>query len=877
MNEMLKGKPDAEDLDMKEIVAKVKSQASLAKVCEDYGIMLIRRGGKYVCHCPFHTESKPSCTIYPETNRFHCFGCGAHGGVIEFVMRKEHLSLPQAVAKMANGLGIDMPVPINDGADRTRHRLNEVLDLTVAFYCQALKSRLESHDPILEAFFRDRRIVKESVDRFRIGFAPSNYKLVAYLLKTRGFYPDEVLAAQVIRQDDFGNLYPFFRNRVIFPFMKEGRAIYLTGRSIDQTEPKYINLPSGEFFKKTIYNSDALRSAAKDVYITEGIIDCILAEQMGLSTIALTGIAANDNLANLLNGKNIYIVFDNNESGSDQKGAEKLALELFSKEKESRIVTLPRRSGITKVDLADYLLSDGKERFLSLVEQATDLIELRIDRAAQENEADRNGFIRDAILPLICHPRVAEMDRAQYLRKIKDKLALRTEVFKGLMKEASKMTKTWQSDNPAEISTERRHELTAQEREEAVRYLKDPNLVQNLVTDIRRIGVVGEDLNALALYLFSLTRKSEKPISAVVFGDSSAGKSYLVSSICSLIPEEDLLVLSSASARSFEHATEEQLKHKFIVVQEIEGMEQVESTIRVMQSEGKLARFFAVKNEETGRIETIQNSVECPACIITTTTRDRLHPENSTRVFELYVDQTPEQTAQIHELDREKVTIEWAAKEKQIALTKALHKNIQRVINDIRVIIPFAKHIDFPKESIRSRRDFPRFLDLIKAVSLIRQYQKNQMKPIDGVEYIEADLDDYGIAYDLGTKLFEATFSPISERTKDVLRVCLQIEKDRFTRDDIRQRASELGIHVSVNNKTLAVQLKSLCEDIEALELLEGSQGKTCVYGKKISSLEGLDGSNISLIPTRDEIAARIDREEKEKEAAHELGCTSQN
>ena len=85
----------------------------------------------------------------------------------------------------------------------------------------------------------------------------------------------------------------------------------------------------------------------------------------------------------------------------------------------------------------------------------------------------------------------------------------------------------------------------------------------------------------------------------MVFGDSSAGKSYLVNSICSLIPEEDQLVLSSASARSFEHASEEMLKHKFIVVQEIEGMEDVEPTIRVMQSEGKLSRFVTVKNEVT--------------------------------------------------------------------------------------------------------------------------------------------------------------------------------------------------------------------------------------------------------------------------------------
>ena len=877
MSEMRIGKAEAKEVRMKEIIERVKSQVSLEEICRKYGTDLIKRGSDYVCLCPFVPESNPSLRIYTATNTFHCFSCSAHGDVIKYVRLREKLEFMPALKKLACMLGIDVPAPLIDEGDSTKRRPNRILELAVDFYYRLMKYRLERQDPAIGGFLRNRGIVMESVDRFRIGFAPFNNKLAAFLLKTRGFHPDEVLSTGLIRQNDAGDFYPFFSNRIIFPFYKNGRAAYLTGRSIDEKEPRYLNLPAGEFFKKTIYNSDALRSPAKDIYITEGMIDCILAEQMGLSAIALAGMSTQDDLAKLLIAKNVYIVFDSEESGAGQKGAEKLASDLLIHDKESRIITLPRRPDVAKVDLADYLSSSGKDNFLSLVKQAATLIEIRIDGAAQENEASRNEYIRNAILPLICHPRIEEMDRAKYLDRIKSKLELGTDMFLALKREVSEIRKSQRFDHPAEVSTEKSYELTAQEKEEALRYLKAPNLIQNLVTDIRTVGIVGEDTNALVLYLLSLTRKTVRPISAVVFGDSSAGKSYLVTSISSLIPEEDLLVLSSASARSFEHAAESQLKNKFIVVQEMEGMEQVESTIRVMQSEGRLARFVTVKNEETNRMESIYRNVECPACIITTTTRDRVHPENMTRIFELYVNQTPEQTAQIHDLDREKVMYGWTAKEKQIASTIALHKNIQRVIADIKVIIPFAKHIDFPKESIRSRRDFPRFLDLIKAVSLIRQYQKNQMKTIDGVEYIEADLDDYGIAYELGTKLFEATFSPISERARDVLRVCLEIQKEKFTRDDIRQRASELGIHVSANNKTLAGQLRSLCEDIPALELLEGSQGKTYVYGKKISSLEELNGAQISLIPTADQIASKISREGEKKEAAHELACTSQN
>ena len=128
---------------------------------------------------------------------------------------------------------------------------------------------------------------------------------LTFFYESTGFHPSEVLSTGLIKQHGSGDFYPFFGNRVIFPFLKNGRAVYLTGRSIDQTEPRYLNLPAGEFFKKTIYNSDALRSAAKDIYITEGIIDCILAEQMGFSAIALAGMTTNDDLAKLLKDKNV--------------------------------------------------------------------------------------------------------------------------------------------------------------------------------------------------------------------------------------------------------------------------------------------------------------------------------------------------------------------------------------------------------------------------------------------------------------------------------------------------------------------------------------------------------------------------------------------
>ena len=158
MNEMRIGKTEAKEVRMKEIIERVKSQLSLVGICKDYGIDLIKRESDYVCLCPFHAESKPSCMIYPETNTFYCSGCSAYGDVIKFVQMRENLEFMPALAKLASMLGIDILAPFIDEGDSTKRRPNRILDLAVDFYYRLLKDLMGRQDPVLGAFFRDRRI-----------------------------------------------------------------------------------------------------------------------------------------------------------------------------------------------------------------------------------------------------------------------------------------------------------------------------------------------------------------------------------------------------------------------------------------------------------------------------------------------------------------------------------------------------------------------------------------------------------------------------------------------------------------------------------------------------------------------------------------------
>jgi DNA primase catalytic core len=847
---------------MKELIERIKSEVSLVSICSEYGSTPIRAGENYRCICPFHPDGDPSFVIYTKTNKYQCFGrgCGLHGDVIDYVARMDGLSTKDAIKKLAARIGIDLPAQGHTEGREASSGALRILDDATDFFHFLLKDRIKERELQIEGFLAKRGIAPSSLEKFRVGYATSSPALITHLTKNTHYSEVDLMMAGLAMRTEAGILYSFFRNRIIFPFLRDGKAFYMTGRSLDKTLPKYLNLPTSDQFKKDIFNPDALRSSSKEILLTEGIIDCVLAEQYGYPAISLAGMEGGDGLSKRLRDKKAYIVFDNEHNGAGQAGAVKLASTLSRDGVEARIVTLPRKEGVSKVDLADFLKAEGTDAFSEAVRSSQSLIDIKINEATKQANLGRIDFIREKIVPLLCPPSIGEMDLARYLDTMKTKLSLNTDMYLSLKKEVARARKSFPADKPIDLLSSGGYEMTLEEEAQVLAYLKDPGLMGNLAKDIRTIGVVGEDINAMALYLFSLTRKTEKPISAVVFGDSSSGKSHLVNSICSLLPEEDQMVLSSASAKSFEYGSEKQLKHKVIVVQESEGMADVEPTIRLMQSEGKLARYVTVKNEETGLSEATYRSVECPACIITTTTRDRVHPENSTRIFELYVNPSPEQTALIHELAREKVTVEWLAKKKEIANTQALHKAIQRFIPSVNVVIPFSEHIDFPKDSVRSRRDFPRFLDLIKSVALFRQFQKAPKKHDDGTDYIEADIEDYRVAFELGKKLFASTFSPISDRAKDVLRVCLAIEAEGFTRADVKKKAREMKIHVPENGRSLADQLRSL-EEADAIKCIEGGKGKTYTYAKRIEKLEDLDQANISVIPTPEQITRRLSPE----------------
>ncbi|RJR53588.1 MAG: hypothetical protein C4576_01490 [Desulfobacteraceae bacterium] len=415
-------------------------------------------------------------------------------------------------------------------------------------------------------------------------------------------------------------------------------------------------------------------------------------------------------------------------------------------------------------------------------------------------------------------------------------------------------------------------ELEEEERQHAIDYLRDPDLFRNISRDIALAGeVIGEETNKMMLYLAATSRKFRKPISLVIFGKSSSGKSYLANAIEKFMPEEDNLVLSSMSPKALEYMGD-QLKHRLILVQEWEGLTEALPTLRTLQSEGKLARLVTAIDPVTKTRVARAHTQDCPCSVIVTTTKEGIHDENSTRIFELYADESVEQTKRVVMANLAKADIakRMSPEEKEGIL--ALHHNVQRVLQPVEVNIPYAEHLSFPAKTTRHRRDSERFINLIKAVAFLRQYQKEDFQILgDGRRLINADQEDYRIAYEIGLDVIRATLNTISNRSKNALHVCCELndrymaaKKDPlFSVTEIQETAQELGLDFR-NRQDLYKQLDKL-EEYEYLERKQARKNsiryyKVCFAYQRNGKGEivNIDTPDIKEILTPDQLRDRL-------------------
>ena len=250
-------------------------------------VKLKKRGREHEGLCPFHTEKTPSFTVSEDKGFYHCFGCGAHGDAIGFVMRGEGLSFPEAVEKLAGEAGLPVPQssPEERAAARRRTDLGEVLDLA----CEWFETQLSG--PGGEAalsYLTGRGVRSETIAQFRLGFAPGRRGSLQKALNAKGIGDDLLVEAGLLkRPEDGGPLRDYFFDRVVFPIAdRRGRVVAFGGRALGEAKAKYLNSPDTPLFHKgrVLYNLARARQAAHDtgeLIVAEGYMDVIAMSQAG--------------------------------------------------------------------------------------------------------------------------------------------------------------------------------------------------------------------------------------------------------------------------------------------------------------------------------------------------------------------------------------------------------------------------------------------------------------------------------------------------------------------------------------------------------------------------------------------------------------------
>ncbi len=316
----------------------------------------------------------------------------------------------------------------------------------------------------------------------------------------------------------------------------------------------------------------------------------------------------------------------------------------------------------------------------------------------------RKAYLQEAASELGLEERVVKKDLGQVLLRLE---ALQEEQIQKALEPKEKTV-----------------ELDDDEREAALALLRDPKLLDRILADFERCGVVGEETNKLMGYLAAVSRKLEEPLAVVIQSTSAAGKSALMEAVLAFMPEEERVQYSAMTGQSLFYMGEADLKHKILAIVEEEGAERASYALKLLQSEGELTIASTGKDASTGRLITHEYRVEGPVMIFLTTTAIEIDEELLNRCLVLTVNEDREQTRAIHRLQRERQTLEGLLERQARSDTLKVHRDAQRLLRPLLVANPYARDLTFLDHQTRTRRDHMKYLTLIRSVALLHQYQR---------------------------------------------------------------------------------------------------------------------------------------------------------
>ena len=745
-------------------IAQIKARLSILSVLARYGL---RPDASGRMRCPFHDDTTPSFQVYAETNTFCCFSTNCEAGtgdVIDLVERMERCSTHEAILK-AKAMIEPVPSLVPNGQAAG---LNGAFARFKKSFFQSGKAR---------AYLKQRGLDASRID---VGFNSGRF---------HGHQSNATNEAWVnvgLLTPHQGGYRVFARTCVIFPLKdKNGEITSLYGRSIRAaaTTARHFYLKH----RRGLYPGYPSKETRR-LIVTESVIDAASLLMLDLpadtAPLALYGTngftgeheAAIEDLESL---EEIVLFFDGDQAG--RAAVEKVRRRL---EKLRPAVAISHVETLDDEDINSLLVTYDAECIKTLIQERATLYGPTSESPSSKEPLLQEGLdttnaealclrTPNVVVTVLGGIKLTGLDRLRATLKLDRtdggyplrhnldlyhagqidslidraaaELDLSTVTLRSVMVrlidglEGYRLRKI-----EAMTPKQQRPTLSKREHDQARAYLSRDDLLERTSRDIGRSGVVGEEVNRLLMYLVFTSRLRQRPLHLMCLGQSGMGKTYLQESVGRLIPSEDRLEITALSENALYYFGRTELRHKLILIEDLDGAEEVLYPLRELQTKGKLSKTVTMKDAK-GRLKTITVTVEGPVCVSGCTTRDALYDDNANRCLLLHLDTTPKQNQAI--LRYQKRLSAGAVNGKAQEAIRHLLKNTQRLLKPVGVRNPYAERLALPPLVQSQRRSNQLYLDVIETVTFYHQYQR-QIKhdKATGERYILTTLDDIDAA-----------------------------------------------------------------------------------------------------------------------------------
>jgi DNA primase len=890
-------------------IERLKSEVSVERLVEASGIALKKAGKDLTGCCPFHEDDTASLVVTPAKNLWHCFGCGAAGGPIDWVIKKNGVSFRHAVELLRDGISTLAASPVKRTTVRKLEApvaldadeqllLNQVID----YYHDTLKT-----SPEALAYLQTRGIAStEAVEHFKLGFAnrtlglrlPEKNRVAGSSIRTR------LQKIGIYRESG----HEHFNGSLIVPVLNEqGNVVEVYGRKLLDNlragTPKHLYLPAREG-GRGVFNVAALQ-ASKEIILCEALIDALTFWCAGYRNVTSAyGIEGftEDHLAAFkqYGTQRVLIAYDRDEAG--ERGAAKVSALLMQAGIEAWRIQFPKGMDANEYALKvtpaskslgvvirkAVWLGQGKpptppvsEPHMPEVEAAHTFAakecapaESFAAKVSTEDEAptlpaspvpavaanDVPMVVKDKEITLtlgdgigarryrvrglqknlavdllkinllVTHGELFYVDtldlysmkqRQSYITHAAIELQLEDGILKTDLGRVLLALEQVQDDNITQtLQPEPQPQMDEAAQQAALALLKTPDLTARILADFAACGLVGEETNKLVGYLAAVSRKLDKPLGVVIQSSSAAGKSSLMDAVLAFVPEEDKVKYSAMTGQSLFYMGETNLKHKALAIVEEEGASRASYALKLLQSEGELTIASTGKDPNTGNLITQQYRVEGPVALLVTTTARDIDEELMNRCLVLSVDEGREQTRAIHQLQRDRRTLEGLIARRDKEALIALHQNAQRLLKPLAILNPYAQFLTFPDQTTRLRRDHEKYLTLIDTIAFIHQHQrdiKSAQRGAQHIEYIEVTLADIELANRIAHDVLGRSLDELPPQTRRLLKLIdgyavSECERLKVKRTDFHFSRRALREAIHWGDTQLKIHLARLAE-----------------------------------------------------------------